>query len=328
MTKIMFYKYPFLFPDWNISSEFKNNFCSLFGIQSLEDVIQLEVHVDNEKLSIDLFNFYFHSIELIQHFLLTKSFITEEQSKYFASIFARMHFVCVDQIELSYNYEANTLRKEACDTYLDDRAGRFYILKQFEKSEKRHIETMAKYLVQDQRILTDLIYVMMELSRIYQTQGEQGLIKQRDTIVTSEHDYRWTFPNVYVIQSLPQNEDIPLNDEPIDIPIEMTEKLMNEPLPERKSRSRMATDKNDEKNLTCFPAKANTTQSTELSNTKLHLTEQSESTSLTKVSKANSPSSSNIISPASKKSDDNHTRRSKPIFAGTIITYCSIPFFK
>ncbi len=297
-----------------MSPELKNNFCLLFEIQSLSDVIQLQVHVDNEKLSIDLFNFYCHSIELIQYFLLTKSFITEEQSKYFASIFARMHFVCVDQIQLSYNYQVDTLRKEMCDTYVDERAGRFYVLKKFERSEIRYIETMAKYLVQDRRALAELTSFMMKLLQIYQNEGEQGLIKRRDSITTLEHEYRWILPNVYSTQSLPPSEEISLNDEPVVVSVEMTEQLMNEPLPERKLRSRITTEKDEKKNPTCFPAKANTIESTEFSNTKFHPAEQRQSTDSANVSNSNHSSSSASISQVSKESNGSRTITSKPIF--------------
>jgi len=294
---IVFCKYLiFILIDWPLSSELKNSFCLLFEIRTLADVLQLQVHVDNEQLSIDLFNFYFHSIELIQYFLLTKSFITEERSKYLASIFARMHFVCVDQIQLSYHYETDTLATEICDTYVDERAGRFYVLKKFEKSEIRYIETMAKYLVQDRVVLGELISFMMGLLRIYQNQGEQGLIKQCDGITHQQHDYRWILPNVYLTPSLPPSEEVSLNDEPIDISPEMTEQLMNEPLPERKIRSQVTTEKDEEKNPTCFPAKASTIESTESSNTKPHPAEK----------KTNISGS---ISQVSRESDSNHTTK-------------------
>ncbi|CAF1127467.1 unnamed protein product [Rotaria sordida] len=147
---------------------------------------------------------------------------------------------------------------------------------------------------------------MMELLRIYQNEGEQGLIQRRDHITIQEHDYRWILPNVYLTllpsSSLP-TEEISLNDEPIDISAEMIEQLINESLPERKLRSRITTEKDEEKNPTCFPAKANTTESTEVSNTKPHPAEQTQST----VSNSNHSSSSGSISQISRKSDNSHT---------------------
>ncbi|CAF2878871.1 unnamed protein product [Rotaria sp. Silwood2] len=298
-------------PNWTLSSEFKNNFCLLFEIRSLADVIQLQVHVTNEQLSIDLFNFYSHSLELIQNFLASKSFISEERSKYLASIFARMHFFRVDQIQLSYHYQAHTLRTEMCDAYVDERAGRFYILKVFEKSEIRYIETMVKYLVQDRMAVTELTSFIMKLSRIFQNEGEQGLIKHCDMITTKEHEYKWIFPNVYVTPSPPSIEEISVNDEPIDITDEMTEKLMNEPLPERKPRSQITMVKDEEKNPTCFPPKANTTESIEFSNTKSHPEEQRQSTNATSVARPNHSPSSDSISEVSREPESNHLIKDK-----------------
>ncbi|CAF1112321.1 unnamed protein product [Rotaria sordida] len=298
-------------PNWTLSSEFKHNFCLLFEIRSLADVIQLQVHVTNEQLSIDLFNFYSHSIELIQNFLVSKSFIAEERSKYLASIFARMHFFRVDQIQLSYHYQVHTVRTEMCDAYVDECAGRFYILKVFEKSEMRYIETMVKYLVQDQMAITELTSFITKLSRIFQNEGEQGLIKYRDMIITQEHEYKWIFPNVYVTSSPLSIEEISVNDEPIDITDDMTEQLMNEPLPERKPRSQITMEKDEEKNLTCFPSKANATESIEFSNTKSYPEEQRQSTNATSVTKSNHSSSSDSISEVSRESESNHLIKDK-----------------
>ncbi|CAF3623985.1 unnamed protein product [Rotaria sp. Silwood1] len=236
---------------------------------------------------------------------------TEERSKYLASIFARMHFFHVDQIQLSYHYQAHTLRTEMCDAYVDERAGRFYILKVFEKSEIRYIETMVKYLVQDRMAVTELTSFIMKLSRIFQNEGEQGLIKHRDMITTQEHEYKWIFPNVYVTSSPPPIEEISVNDEPIDITDEMTEKLMNEPLPERKPRSQITMEKDEEKNLTCFPPKANTTESIEFSNTKSHPGEQRQSTNATSVAKSNHSPSSDSISEVSREPESNHLIKDK-----------------
>ncbi|CAF1079827.1 unnamed protein product [Rotaria sordida] len=298
-------------PNWTLSSEFKHNFCLLFEIRSLADVIQLQVHVTNEQLSIDLFNFYSHSIELIQNFLVSKSFIAEERSKYLASIFARMHFFRVDQIQLSYHDQVHTVRTEMCDAYVDERAGRFYILKVFEKSEIRYIETMVKYLVQDRMAITELTSFIMKLSRIFQNVGEQCLIKYRDMIITQEHEYKWIFPNVYVTPSPLPIEEISVNDEPIDITDEMAEQLMNEPLPGRKPRSQITMEKDEEKNSTCFPSKANATESIEFSNTKYYPEEQRQSTNATNVTKSNHSSSSDSISEVSREPESNHLIKDK-----------------
>ena len=255
-----------------LSSELKNNFCTLFQIESLEDVIQLEVHVENEKLSIDLFNFYVYSLELIQTYLLLNTLITNEQSNSFGRIFARLHFVCVDQIELSYTYQGNILQKDSSHAFIDEQTAKFYILKQLEKSEIRYIETMAKYLVQDQRVIQQLISFMMDLSRIYQIQGKHGLIKRCEENIHLQDQAKWILPNVYFIQST-TIEQKPLEEESIDISTEMIEQLMNEPVPERKISSRISVNKDEEKNPTCFPVKASAIESTQSSNTKSQSTD-------------------------------------------------------
>ncbi|CAF5062060.1 unnamed protein product, partial [Rotaria sp. Silwood1] len=125
-------------------------------------------------------------------------------------------------------------------------------------------------------------------------------------ITTQEHEYKWIFPNVYVTPSPPPIEEISVNDEPIDITDEMTEKLMNEPLPERKPRSQITMEKDEEKNPTCFPSKANTTESIEFSNTKSHPGEQRQSTNATSVATSNHSPSSDSISEVSREPESNH----------------------
>ncbi|CAF4753864.1 unnamed protein product [Rotaria socialis] len=296
-------------PDWALPLEFKNSFCFLFEIKSLADVIQLQVHVDNEQLSVDLFNFFFHSIELVQNFLLLKSFITEERSKYLASIFARLHFVCVDKIQLSYKYETDVVRTETCDTYIDEQAGQFYILKQIEKFEKRYIETMVAFLVRDRVAQIELTSYMMELSRIYHNESTQGLINQRQSIINLEYNDRWTFPNVYSISSSSSSssEEISSDEEQTEELTEMIEKLMNEPLPEQKAPLQRKIEQDDENNPRCFPAKANAKELTEFSNTTSHPAEHKQSVNVSHSPDSNHITSSSSVSHSSKESDNNRT---------------------
>ena len=216
-----------------------------------------------------------------------------------------MHFVSVDQIELSYNYQEKILRTDKCNSYIDEQLGRFYILKDFEKSETCYINTMAKYLVQDQWIQNKLISFMMKLLQIYRNEGEQGLIRQRDCMNNSEHDYRWIFPNVYFTESTKSllNEEICLNEESVNITFEMAKQLINEPTPERKPPSRITMEIDDEKNPTCFPAKGNTIESTQISNKK--------SSSIDSSYISNSNHSNSHVS---KESNDSYTTKSKSIY--------------
>lgn len=244
--------------DWNFSSEFQNNFCVLFEIESLSNVIEMKCDVKNEELCIDLFQFYSNSLGLIEEYLLKRSLINDDQWKHFSLVFTRLYFVCVEQIELCYEYQGEIVRKHCCETYLDERKGKFFILKQFQKSEIRYIECLAKYLVQDQRILHQLIAFIMDLSKIYQIEGEQGLI-QRRTSLNCEH--KWILPNVYSIESTLSHEEIPLNESSVNISLESMEQLMNESIPQRKPPSRLTTDKDQGNNPSCFPSKSNRVQS-------------------------------------------------------------------
>ena len=84
--------------------QFKQQFCSLFNIEDLVDVIKTLVDVDNAQPAMELLNFYSHAIELIQQFLLHNTFITESRSSHLQSIFAGLEFISVDCIRLSYQY--------------------------------------------------------------------------------------------------------------------------------------------------------------------------------------------------------------------------------
>ena len=231
-------------------------------------MLGVQVHVENEQLSINLFTFYFNIMPIVQYFLLTKSLVNSERAKYLSSVFARMHFVCVDHIQISYHYHENTLHTETCDAYIDEHAGRFYILKMFENSHVLHAETMAKYLVQDRTVAPELVSFIMELSQIFQNEGIQGLTTRYGHIATQPKDDKWMFPNVYLNLVLPstssQNEEMSSEVKPIDIPEELIEQVMNEPVPERKPPSRLRAEK-DENNPTCFPEKANAVESVEIS---------------------------------------------------------------
>ena len=88
---------------------------------------------------------------------------------------------------------------------------------------------------------------------------------------------------------------------------------MNEPLPERKVRSRVITEKDEEKNPVCFPAKASTIESAESSNTKPHSVEQKQSTDSSHVSNSNHSSSSGSMAKISKESNSHYKTKSKDI---------------
>ncbi|CAF1595055.1 unnamed protein product, partial [Didymodactylos carnosus] len=67
--------------DVKLLSQFEHCFCSLFQIQRLVDIIQVLVSVDNEQQSVELLDFYAHSIDLIQYFLCSNSLISDTRSQ-------------------------------------------------------------------------------------------------------------------------------------------------------------------------------------------------------------------------------------------------------
>ncbi|CAF1564927.1 unnamed protein product, partial [Rotaria sordida] len=163
-------------PGFAIDTYFQEQFRSLFSIETLDKIIQTKVNVENEQLSINLTDFYSCSIDLIQYFLLSKEYISTARSIYLSSVFNRMHFVCVDRIHLSHCYGINIIKSTSTsysrDTYIDEQSGKFYILKKYETSEMRYIDTMVDFIVEDDKIRSQLSSYIKRLLQRYQTDGE------------------------------------------------------------------------------------------------------------------------------------------------------------
>ena len=216
--------------EYGLSNEFEEQFCSLFDIESLDKVIQTKITVEKEEPSTSLAEFYRSSIDLLQHFLFSGKLITSDQSDHFSTILSTMQFLCVDRIELSYCYadKVKTPENHRLDTYVDEEASKFYILKKFEQSEMRYIEAMAHFLVKDEIGRLKLARYIQELLQIYQTDGAQGLDKRREKI-TENYQPKWTIPEEKkkdVPVSLPTIEE-PALETPI-ITQEMIDKLLDE----------------------------------------------------------------------------------------------------
>ena len=180
----------------NLSTELKEQFCSLFDIQSLGKVIQTKIKVENNQPSTSLTDFYRHSIDLIQHFLLSEKLISAARSKDLSDIFSRMQFLCVDRIDLSYCH-ADTVKvlptTHGIDAYVDEGTRKFYILKKFEHSEMRFTEAMAYFIVEDKTTRSKLLLHIRELLQVYQKEDASGLAKQREKI-TENYEPKWTIP--------------------------------------------------------------------------------------------------------------------------------------
>jgi hypothetical protein len=196
--------------DCKCSNEFKQQFCSLFNIEDLGDVIQNVISVENEQQSEGLLDFYSNSIDLIQYFLLNNRYISETRLNYLQTIFSEMEFISVDSICLSHRYKENILRKlpssSVLDSYIDESTRKFYILKKYEKSESRSIYTMVNYLIQDQHNRLKLSDHIQHLLKTYQDEGLDGLNKRRENLPEQQLP-KWIIPRIVKKESIVSSSD-------------------------------------------------------------------------------------------------------------------------
>ncbi|CAF3761406.1 unnamed protein product [Adineta steineri] len=262
-------------PSFNISIEFKENFCLLFNIENLDKVIQTKIDVDNEQPSINLSDFYSQSIVLIQDFLLNYSMISADRSDYLSSKFARMKFLCVDRIQLSYCYGSNIVKTVpnlySVDTYIDQELCKFYILKKYETSEMRYIDAMTEFIVKNEGERLKLSGYIKKLLQIYQNNAEQGLKQLRENL-KQNYEPKWMIPEVIKekVSLLPpakQEEEIIVREKPI-ITSEKIEQLANEPSRRPKPKLKEVTKEEDANRLTSFPLKAGSIESNDVSSQK------------------------------------------------------------
>jgi hypothetical protein len=221
-------------------------------------VIKVLVDVENEQPATELFEFYSHSIDLIQHVLILNGFLSETRSSHLQSIFSEMNFVSVDCIRLSYQYGENVIRKASSssiqDSYIDESTRKFYILQKYEKNDSRHIDTMVNYLIQDAATRMKLTQFIRHFYKIYQKEGVEGLIKQREGI-PGQQVSKWIIPRIIKKESNPSiEEEEEVNDDAIVIPPEMLEEMKNEPSwQSKKPMNNTMPDPNQPKSLTCYP---------------------------------------------------------------------------
>lgn len=223
--------------DSGLSKEFEEQFCSLFNIENLDEVIQKKITVENEEPSTSLTEFYRSSIDLIQHFLLSTKLITNEQSDHLSTLLSSMQFLRVDRMELTYCH-ANTVKtreNHRLDTYVEEETSRFYILKKFEQSEMRYTEAMAHFLVKDETARLKLARYIQSLVQTYQEDGTQGFEKQREKI-TENYQSKWTIPEE-------KKKDVPVDSSPIEAvkepalePPTITQEMIDELINERSNR--------------------------------------------------------------------------------------------
>ncbi|CAF4681057.1 unnamed protein product [Rotaria sp. Silwood1] len=257
-------------PGFGIDTNFQEQFRSLFSIENLDKIIQTKVDVENEQSSTNLTDFYSCSIDLIQYFLLSKDIISTTRSTYLSSVFARMHFVCVDRIHLSHCYGSNIIKSSSTsysrDTYIDEESGKFYILKKYETSEMRYIDAMVDFIVEnDETTRLQLSSCIKKILQRYQTDGEDGLAKLRETW-TKNYEPKWIIPKEIKI-----NVPIPpgIQHEKPKVTYEEIERLMEEPSARPKLASKKVTNEENTNHLTSFPARAGAIESNEISEKRL-----------------------------------------------------------
>jgi hypothetical protein len=247
-----------------VPAGFQEHFCLLFNIVNLNKVIQTKVDVKNELPSTSLPAFYSHSIDLIQDYLLSQQLISDIQSNDLSSIFARMRFLCVDSIDLSYCYESIiklAATSYSADTYIDKQSGIFYILKKYETSEMRFIDAMAEFITEDETIRSRLSSCIKKLLQIYQKDGEQGLTKVRESLA-GNHEPKWVIPEEIKKEDPPsppmqeeEEEEQIVPNKPV-ISNEQLEQLMNEPSLRPKPKPKEVTVEEEPKPMTSFPNRA------------------------------------------------------------------------
>ena len=162
---------------------------------------------------------------------MTNKFLSDEQSKHFASIFKRMQFFSVDDIELSYSYQSNRrklpVHSSLNGSYIDETAAKFYILKDFEKFEIHSIRTMVNFLIKDVTHQMKLSSFIENILRTHQKDRQQGLNKIREKY-TVTYESKWIIPE----SKLPLEEEKPevkVLEEKIDVTAEEIQAVASEP---------------------------------------------------------------------------------------------------
>ncbi|CAF4554662.1 unnamed protein product [Rotaria sp. Silwood2] len=247
---------------------FKNMFCSMFKIRNLGDIIKIVAHGDNEYPSVELTDFYSHTIDLIQSFLIKNNGLIETRSNYFQSVFVRMKIVYVHRIHFSYSYNENIIRTLISSTihssYIDESEGKFFILKIIDKPEK-HINTMVNYLVDNELMRPKLAEFIKNLYQSYQHNGDEGLINFRKSLPSSADTSKWMIPSIFKQpnQSLLEQENDDelqrsINNASVNIANEAIENMKNESSCFSLNIQHNKADTDGSKPLVSFPVKPGT----------------------------------------------------------------------
>ena len=245
---------------YDLSSDFKKHFCILFNIENLANHIQTKVTVENEQPAINLSSFYHQSIDLIQDFVLSNHFISDTQSNHLSAIFARMQFMCVDHIQVSYSYGSDHVKApsnlHSIDTYIDQQECKFYILKKYENSEMRYTDIMAEFIVKDDVTRSKLLAYIRKLLQMYQNDTDHGLDLPHENLKRN-HEPKWIIPEIANkdVSVTLKEENIPVVEKPV-ITDEQIAQLSSEPTRRPKPRAKETTNEENASQLTSFPLKA------------------------------------------------------------------------
>ncbi|UJR16805.1 hypothetical protein I4U23_003704 [Adineta vaga] len=257
--------------------EFKQQFCTLFNIEDLANVIKLSANVDNEQIASELQEFYSYSIEIIQYCLIHNKLLSEERASYLQSIFSEMNFLSVGCIDLSYQYGENIFRKTPSPStlicYIEESTRKFFILQKYETNENYHIDAMVNYLIQDTSIRLKLSESIQKLYKSYKKYGIESLMKERDGL-PGHNLPKWVIPrtikkeldsSVMKKETEEEEEEDEANNDEIIITPEMLEKMKNEPGWQlKKPSTKILVDPTQPKRVTCFPATAGAVRTDEI----------------------------------------------------------------
>ncbi|CAF3404047.1 unnamed protein product [Rotaria socialis] len=258
-------------PEFPIMTSFQEQFRSLFNIESLGKVVQTIVQVENEQTSTSLLDFYSSAIDLIQDFLLKKQLISQPRSAHLSTVFARMHFVCVDRIDLSYCLGNDIIKSASTsyrkDSYVDEQSGKFFILKKFERSEMRYIDAMVEFIVEDEMVRSQLTSCIKKLLQIYEKDDQDGLGKVRENLMV-DNEPKWIIPKE-IKKEIPIPEPIIEQEKP-KITAEELEELMEERSIRPKLPPKKVTTEENTNVINSFPAKAGICETSDKTTPKIH----------------------------------------------------------
>ncbi|CAF1258977.1 unnamed protein product [Adineta steineri] len=317
------------------SIEFKQQFCTLFNIDDLANVIKVLVNVDNRQPARELHEFYSHSIELIQDYLISNGLLPETRSCCLQSIFSKMNFLLVDCIYLSYQYGENLIRKaplpSTLNSYIDESTSNFYILQKYAKNENYHIDTIVDYLIEDVSARLQLSQFIQELYKSYEQHGVENLIKQRE-ILPDHNISKWIIPQIMkselnsssIKEKEKEEEEDDGNNEIITYTPEMLQRFKDEPgWQPKKPTTKPILDPDQPKPLICIPSTAGATLSNEALNKEHSAKSDLQLTDVVRerATSANVHESSEQTVPRDREKHSNETTTTNKTFEGSTVSH-------